>query len=503
MAGTGRAEAVVEVVVGVHGDGPGGWQRVLDQERIASRPAGDGAAPVTVFAGALPPWAEQYVRDGGVAVLSGAQPGEPLLPAGTPLSVTGFVPPGSTDRCVAPGLATAFVGPGAGMLRLHEDRVPKYGTDPDTFPVVQVHRHGRGTVVASGVALTSLLAAPGDRLRRFASFSPVTERVAAVDKAVVVDTLLHMLRLGFAEARLPLVVLPRFPAGAPSVLVLRVDVDGVFGEDAMAVSAAAAAGGTAVSYFLNGDLSRRHPGRLGPWDGRTEVGQHAWTHTLFDSVEDNLANLRRAHDWMTESLQHPPRSFVAPRGLWNPALGEALRIMGYRYSSDFGLDFDSLPFRSDSDVLQVPVHPYSPERASVWAREEGLHPPRASEVLTHYLRALSHQVARGRPAHLYGHPEVLGAMAAAVVPALARRAGELGLPSLTLGEYADFWLEREGALPRVTVDRDRGTVHVDVEDVGLPVDVTLAAPGEVQVNGGSRGRVSGRTTVPVGAWSAV
>lgn len=496
--GSERLSGRISVVVGLYRDPWGGWRRVLDQERIAWREVEDGNAPVIAFDGALPDWTEQYVLDGGVALISGALPDQPFLPGGMLVSVTGFVPPGRSSRSVAPGLATVFAAPGSGEVRLHENRIPKYGTDPDTFPVVHAVRHGRGAVVATGLQLAALLAAPGDRLRRFAEFSQVTERVAAVDKADIADTLLHMLRRGFELAGLPLVVLHRFPEGAPSVLLLRVDVDGVFGENTMAICLEAARQELAASVYVNGDLSSRHPGRLGPWPERVEVGQHAWTHTLFDGLDDNLANLQRAHAWMSDELGRTPNSFVAPRGLWNRGLGGALLAMGYRYSSDFGLDYDSLPFRPGTGELQVPVHPYSPERATVWAAEEGFPPPTADDVLGHYLQALDRQVTRGRPVHLYGHPEVLGRMADAVLPPLVRRARELGLPDMTVGEFADFWIQRESVVPDVVLDVDQGVLDVRLADSEAPIDVSsIAAPVEVVVNGRRRGRVSERVTVPV------
>lgn len=492
-----RGGGPIHVVVGVHGDRAGGWRRVLDQERIAHRHVDAGDAPVTVFEGDLPSWTEQYVADGGVAVISGALPDQPFLPGGDLVSVTGFVPPGRDVRSVAPGLATVFAAPGSGEVRLHEDRIPKYGTDPDTFPAVHARRHGRGAVVATGLQLSALLAAPGDRLRRFAPFSPVTERVAAIDKADVADTLLQMLRHGFELAGLPLVVVRRFPQEAPSVFLLRLDVDGVYGENLMAVCDVAARQQVAASVYLNGDLSERHPGRLGPWPDRVELGQHAWTHTLFDGLDDNLANLRRAHAWMSAQLGRTPDSFVAPRGLWNRGLGGALSAMGYRYSSDFGLDFDSLPFRPCTGELQVPVHPYSPERATVWAAEEGIAPPTADDVLGHYLQALDRQVSLGRPAHLYGHPEVLGRMADAVLPPLVRRARELGLPDMTVGEYADFWIRRESVTPDVVLDVNHGVVDVRSVDGDMSMDVSSATAVELLVGGRRRGRVAGRLTVPI------
>ena len=55
----------------------------------------------------------------------------------------------------------------------------KYGVDPDRFPVVITVRHGAGALIATGVPLTDLLTAPGDRLRRFSRMSAITERVAS------------------------------------------------------------------------------------------------------------------------------------------------------------------------------------------------------------------------------------------------------------------------------------------------------------------------------------
>lgn len=161
-----------------------------------------------------------------------------------------------------------------------------------------------------------------------------------------------------------------------------------------------------------------------------------------------------------------------------------------RKSRDFGLDFDSLPFRSDGDVLQVPVHPYSPERATVWASEVGAPAPAADDVLDHYLTAMREQVRHGLPAHLYGHPEVLGGMADEVLPALCALADDLDLPRMTLGGYADFWSRREQLTPQVCVDAARTRLTVEVGSGDLPVRVASGVPVDVTMNGAEVGRVS-------------
>jgi peptidoglycan/xylan/chitin deacetylase (PgdA/CDA1 family) len=454
----------------------------LDQERIAHRPDGDGTAPVVVLEGRLPAWVPDYVAAGGVLVVSGALPEERLLPAGSIASVTGFTAPDGDRRVWAPALATLFEGTGAGQLRMHEDRLVKYGRDPDVFPAVLTRRHGHGAIVASGMPLTSLLHAPGDRLRRFSRFSEVTERVASVDKADLADTLTWMLGRAFELARLPLVTLPRFPGRAQSVFIFRVDVDGVYGENMRELADSVIRHRIAASFYLNGDLSARHGGTLSGWGRGTEVGQHGQLHTILDTTAENLENLRAGEAWMHGRTGRRPASFVGPRGLWNRQLGEALACMGYRYSSDFGLDFDSLPFRADGGILQVPVHPYSPERAAVWADEQGAPAPTAADVRDHYVRIVAEQVRLGRQAHVYGHPQVLGTMAEQVLPALSSVADLHSLPRLTLAGYADFWLERERLTPRVEVLPD-GSIDVSVDDIGLQPRVRAPSGSAVVVNG--------------------
>lgn len=474
-----------EVIVGLC-DGDMGWRRILDQERIAFRDWDPQGAPIVLLTGDPPSWLGDYVGAGGVAVLSGAGPDCPLLPPGTRMAVTGFTPPGRQHRLSAPCLVTAFAGPGAGEVRRHEDRVVKCNIDPDRFPVVLTVRYGAGVLIASGVPLTDLLTVPGDRLRRFARTSAVTERVSSVDKAEVADTLLHMLAVAFRAAGLPLVTFPRFPDGAASVLILRVDVDGVFGDNVAVLARIAEQRNLPMSFFLNADLSEAHPGQLNCWGPTCEVGQHGARHTLLEGRQANLDNLREAESWMRTTVGIHPTSFVGPRGLWNAALGEALGERGYRYSSDFGLDFDSLPFRADAGILQVPVHPYSPERATVWADEAGVPRPTARDVREHYLTVMARQVRRGRPCHLYGHPEVLGALADEVVPALHEFAATHQVPALTLGGYADFWLRRETVTPQVHLVEKK--LSITIGDVGLPVQVSGGHGLDVTVNGVRRGR---------------
>jgi hypothetical protein len=68
-------------------------------------------------------------------------------------------------------------------------------------------------------------------------------------------------------------------------------------------------------------------------------------------------------------------------------------------------------------------------RAVRWAEEQGKPAPSAGVIRDHYQSHLEEQVRRGRQVHIYGHPEVPGAVAGEVLPPVVRRAKALGLPS--------------------------------------------------------------------------
>ncbi len=470
------------VVVGLYGAGSHGWRRILVQEGLPFATDPDGSCPIIVSEQAVPDWLESYLSGGGVFVLSNANDLDGLLPAGPLMAVNAMRPATSVHPVVAPCLARVFPGRGFGEIRLHEDRVTKNGIVQDVFPVFAERSVGAGYLIYTGLPLSGLLTSQGDRLRSFCHFSAITERVANVDKALVADVMVDMVRAAFAKAPLPYVSLSRFPGQVPSVFILRVDVDGAFDGRTMRLAKAAESSGVRASFFVNAVNCERWAGELPHRGSQHELGQHGFVHNLFNSVEENIENLRNGARWLSEHTSVEPRSFVAPRGLWNDALDQALAAEGYAYSSDFGLDFDSLPFRTSAGVLQVPVHPYSPERAARYAEERGSPAPTADAITKHYVRVMEVQQRARRPVHLYGHPEVLGAHADAVVPALAREARSRGLLNMTLEEYARWWTDRESAGMRLRWRSEERTLHVRFDGDGTwSVDAEPSPHGAVAV----------------------
>jgi peptidoglycan/xylan/chitin deacetylase (PgdA/CDA1 family) len=450
--------------VGIYAEGEDrqGWLRVLQQEGLPHQLITAATGPLTVFGAQLPTWVEQYLVAGGIAVISGAPEAPGLLPPSVLAVIHRFTPPDGGTSCYAPTLARLFAGPGQGECRLHEDRKVRHGNDLDRFPVVLTQAIGAGTVVYSGIPLARLLVAGGDSLRRFSPYTEISERVASIDKASVAETLVWMLQQAFRHAGLPYARPVRYPGGARSVFIFRVDVDGAFGDRTRRLAEVAAHHGVPASFFFNGARCEADPGALDvdAWPGAAEIAQHGYIHDVFPDMETNLDNLQRGAAWVAHRLGQEAQAFVAPRGLWNAALDAAVARLGYPYSSDFALDFDSLPFRTPAGILQIPVHPYSPERAFVYMEEHGLPTPTPESICSYYMSVLQHQAHHERPVHLYGHPERLGALAEQVLPPLFDRARAAGLPTLNLAQFCAWWMRRERVAMQLAVDRTTGEVHI-------------------------------------------
>jgi hypothetical protein len=169
-----------------------------------------------------------------------------------------------------------------------------------------------------------------------------------------------------------------------------------------------------------------------------DTQSHGHHHVIYRDPEANRRNLTRAHRILVDSGLTPV-GFAGPHGRWNPGLDRTLEDLGYRYSSDFQLGFDDLPFYPwlgdrFSKVLQVPIHPV----CEGLFMEEGVDDGR---VVAQYLaRVVRTKINACEPAFVYGHPErrlarfpeVLAELAAVV-------AREPYVWRATLTEFAQWW----------------------------------------------------------------
>jgi peptidoglycan/xylan/chitin deacetylase (PgdA/CDA1 family) len=284
--------------------------------------------------------------------------------------------------------------------------------------------------------------------------------------------LLWALQTAFLWADLPYIHCWYYPDQAKTVFGFRIDVDGVYGENLVNISRTAKEIGLPLTVFVNKSLCKDEICDLKRLDAYHEIGNHGDIHNLYDSREENLESLRACQNWLArESLPNGPW-YAGPRGMWNMNLGLALEELGYEYSSDFGLDFDGLPFfprmlNRKLAVLQIPIHAYSVERAFIYAAETCSREPKAAEILSYFKDVARFKVAHHLPVFFYSHPAQFGRMAHRILPDLKHFMVQEGAKILTLSNFCQWWKERD---------------QLSLEFVYQPEEETLDILGEIPSN---------------------
>lgn len=437
-----------------------GWRVLCEQEKHPYRLTDRPDTPVLLCEGVCPAWLEDYLVQGGAAIITGAVP--KMLPFET--ECVGLASLEYADLTQLDGgkariqtTLSVFDGEGLGKLCLHENRLIKNGMHPDEFPAVLFHRVGKGCCFYSGIPFSSLIHTQGDTLRRIDDFSDMTERVCAVDKYLLLRAMREMLRRIYAQRGFPYVYLHYYPDHYDSMFALRVDVDGIYGDHLERLSQAATENGFRATFYVNQNLCEPEKEALLRLNEEHDIACHGVVHNLFSGQDENRKNVGDCIAWLRDMELPAADAYVAPRGMWNPALHHALESLGMAYTSDFGFCIYGLPFYSyfgaeRSTVLQIPVDPFSVERATAQAAEEHRSAPDADFVADYFCRAAQEQYSQKMPVILYSHPQFFGPLAAQVLPCLRAWLSQKNIWEATMGEISDWWRLRDGSDFSVEID---------------------------------------------------
>lgn len=445
-----------------------GWRILCEQEKTPCRMTDAPDCPVLVFEGETPDWLGTYMEAGGVAVVSSAEPeGLPFQtdPIGTASLEYVDLTALDSGRSRIQSLVQVYGGEGLGLLALHEQRNIKLGMRPDEYSAVLWQSVGRGGCWYTGIPLSALITALGDTLRPTDGETGFSERVTAVDKHLLLRAMAFLLRAAFFRRGLPYVSLGYYPGDYRSAFAFRVDVDGIYGKNLGLISSAAEECGIPVTFYVNQKMCEGEKERLFKLSPMHDVGCHAVLHNLYTGEEENYRNVHDCRAWMDAlGLDNGPW-FVAPRGMWNYALNRALDREGVSYSSDFGYCIHGLPFYpydhgTRMAVKQIPVDPFSAERAHVQAEEEGRTIPDADDVAAYFCRSAREQYDLGLPVILYSHPQYFGPLAARVLPRLKETLDGLNIWQTTLKDFDAWWSLRDGVDYRADYDGATGDVTI-------------------------------------------
>ncbi len=430
-----------------------GWKVVCESEALPHSYTDDfdHDKPVVLLEENIPAGLESYLRSGGTALITNVKPQS--LPGERDYCGRGIITQASfssleIEQIRMPAIVNIFRGEGWGQYNIHENRVTKNTLHNDQFSLILEETWGKGKIIYTGAPLTGLLTVTGDTLRNFNPNTPVTERVATVDKAKIERILIWMLRRGFSSTEVPYCHYWYFPEGAPSVFNFRIDVDGAHREKVVDISKTAKQENLKLNYYINKNKCSGEEYYLKRINNFHEIGCHADLHNLFNRVSENIHNIENCERWLKEYNFKYKKGFVAPRGMWNFALNKALEKLGFEYSSDFSLKFDGLPFfprpeGERSSVLQLPVHPFSVERAQKYYKNTAKDNISAREIRDYFLSVIFSKAKHNSPILLYSHPENFGDVVDQVLPDLVDMVNQLDIPKMTLGDFSDWWKKRD------------------------------------------------------------
>ncbi|MBQ1379338.1 MAG: hypothetical protein IIY76_04920 [Erysipelotrichaceae bacterium] len=469
-------------------DYSGGFEQLLRQEKaLYEVETGRSELPVTCFEGIFPDWAYDYVKDGGVAVVSGAQKKTFSFDAG-------FVTRAAVEYIDLSDLSlgkaricsgiSVFEGSGKGELTLHENRTLKYGQRPGFYPVFLEKKLGKGTIFYSGVKMAELLTYEGSDLRETSDVLDFDERICSIDKAKISAALKKILMDAMHKAGYPYLSLAYYPDGAKNIFAYSIDGDGLLSEGVDDLLEASKKTETKLVFYINKQLCEDDPDlkeKLCKIKKRDILASHGAVHNAKDGYEENLKDLEIFDQWMKELGVSYEKSYASPRGMYCEDLGRALKEKGYLHSRDFGFAVDDHPYFPICEgewngPLQIPCDGFNICRWMLKNKEEGRTMPSEEEVYASYVKQIDYKLKMDQPLLFFCHPQYFGLYAKTVYPKIVEYAVSKGAMLSDYVSYGNYWIRRD----QCCYDAKIVDGKLKIETLKWQDDVRLCIDGVIQ-----------------------
>ncbi len=189
-----------------------------------------------------------------------------------------------------------------------------------------------------------------------------SERIAKISKGEIRRIVRISLEYLHHIQELPFVQLWYYPKGNKNIFAFRVDTDFCNQNDTKALYKVCKKNEIPGSWFIEAKTSMQWLADFKKMQNQ-EIGLHCYRHCVFKDYNNNRKNLEKGQK-ILEKYEVKPIGFVSPYGEWNYNLGNAIEDADFKYSSEFSLDYDNMPFYPYlgdrfSKVLQIPIHPIS------------------------------------------------------------------------------------------------------------------------------------------------
>ena len=305
--------------------------------------------------------------------------------------------------------------------------------------------------------------------------SEIVSEVSKGKLRKIVETALEYLH---HKRDLPFVHLWHQPYIDNNLFIFRLDADFCSKKDANKMYEICKKNDISATWFLDTD-SKDRLANYASMENQ-EMAVHCDKHYVYDTVEENYDNVKRA-DNKLQKYGIMSDGFASPFGDWNSSLDMSLRKMELKYSSEFALDYNDLPFypysnNEFSNVLQIPIHPISLGRLRRSHFSE-------DEMLQYYLELINNKFVMGEPVIIYHHPHH---KYLTIFDKIFQYVNSNNFKVMNMGEYCDWWRIRYEMNPEFQYENEVVTAKYHLDNVFIRISTTkghtISQKGEHQIS---------------------
>jgi len=334
----------------------------------------------------------------------------------------------------------------------------------ETHQLPSVHKIGKGILAAIPFNVNGLVLDTRSKRKNFYFHKNrlPNEIVSAVSKGNLRQFVTELLQFLHRERGIPFIHKWYYPGSRETIFTFRVDSDQGNPNEIDELHSLCESRSIKTMWFIDTKSHEQWLSRFRDF-GMQDVGIHCYEHMTFPTEEENLQNILKALSLMNAEGLHP-RGAAAPYGTWNASISSVFEQIGVGFSSEFGLDYDDLPFfpfvnGKFSPVLQIPIHPIciGSMRRSGYSAEE---------MKKYFLRLIDAKRLQREPICLYHHPTHDHLSLFADVFDYIR---SKNIDNYSYAEYASWWRKRDeiGWTHHFSRNKDEVTAECTDKDSGV------------------------------------
>ena len=341
----------------------------------------------------------------------------------------------------------------------------------NTRRLPSIHRVGKGIFAAIPFNVNALVLDTRSKRKNFYFEKDrlPNEIVATVSKGNLRRFITDVLQFLHHEREIPFIHKWYFPENRETIFTFRVDSDQGSLDEVNSLHELCKNHSIRTMWFIDTKSHEQWLSRFNDF-GQQDVGIHCYEHRTFPAEEKNLQNILKALSLMKAQGLHP-KGAAAPYGTWNVSMASVFEQIGAGFSSEFGLDYDDLPFFPFADnkfspVMQLPIHPICVGSM----RRTGYS---AEEMKKYFRQLIDIKILQREPLCLYHHPTHHHLDLFADIFGYIR---SKGIDNYSYPEYASWWRTRDETVWTHHFDRERNELTAHSTDLNAGVHWRVVFP---------------------------